>query len=1670
MLATCIPAQRLDVSAASETYDIEYANGAFTEDGDASSKGINDYFDVKKIVNGTDGEDTDTLVDDCTITTQGSAKKDTSTNDVYIDASKYTKNTSHTSFLMEYNDSITYSDGTSRKIVGYEVTTASVTGTKWMGRPTGIMLPFYHVDTDDLEGYFALVFNGDASKIQYTYGFVGAYREYSVNTVNGNNGAAFTNKTDAQNNTIDYTVKLRIVYVYSDDGKTIDSIKFSVIQCFIDGTTATVIDNASFGIADVITGTNGFLGTAAASQGATGYLTSSNCPTSFLSTGAVAGYISGTSANSKNNYISKIKVSLNKTEEEINGEAAGALPNLYAAFLADKSYDTANAYLEVYMALPDDNKLAYSNQITEVNAYLKSVLVSNGVFNFDKVTLSKYPSILAHVWPTSTVQDTDHTYPSSTFYDNTDVTTATAVFDRSAISTSTQMYMFTDLVNENSDVDQDTTDRFGLVNEFGTTFTNYNTAITFYTDENGTSGTKSLPIINATNTNLGTYSYNVMYKSLSSYATDVWANDAKDNTKSKPLSYDSYVKVTDTTSANYLPYMAVEFDYKATELTENDCTKINFIVRLWADDGNGIYEPDVDVMLAQKDRSDENSSAYMAIAYLNDEPRERNFALTGHAYKALHALVLGSPSAFLVEYAELVETAKAFSIENYMGMSDSAKAELKAQINAFLSGYNNHEAMIQRQTDVATARTNIANMLGAIVLEETGENPSVFETDYAETLALDAERLAPYDVPEVDEMLAVYEVFEEVAANALNTETVAQVTALRQARKAWNVNSDATIAESYQTIWGDRLTTSPNAAWNVYNRLTADQKALLTKEYKALATALKEQTQIADDAINVYCVGDSITNGNGSTTVSTDSYPAQLQTKLTALNPLYSVSKFAVGGSHVYKWAVEEGATENVAFTETAQWAPTHDGNADIVILQLGTNDLDNVIVLGDSGEEQYLTTYESIVQSYLRLENTPYVILSNTPVNYKNVDSTIAQLNMQIASKYGLPCVDMYAYTLAYSTEEITTYYNTDKLHFTTAGYEVIAQVFCDAIDSLKTEFDTEDITGFSFDESKLNSFLTPELHSATIKNETDPSKQGLGFETNIGKYHRTGTNIVAYGTIFARYNTGNDYTNMTLDNVGNGTYFKATIPVADDSGLYETSYIAGINCRENADFKKVYIARSYIEYADGSVYYSMNTRTDKLQTDDAIANAYKNRVGVVDGYATRSLISVSKNMIKALAMQGITDSNVATYDESTDKLTIEPTATENDAQAIFNLICGNKEKLDSVYRTVYLSNNGNDANAGTQDAPYATLSKALASVPNDGTIVVKDTSTVDASFVWKNRSKAVTITGGTLDMTALPASIVVGNDVTFDDITLAFDAKDNLFATGNKLVMGENVVLTNPINVYGGGKAGTTVASTDVTLLSGTYYQVYGGSLQGIVTGDTHLYIGGTVNDVDGASVHGNTYRVYAGGNSDTIGGNTYCTFTGNAQANQLFGGSDGASEVTSIAGVSNVTFESGSIYALIGGNDESENIGGTNVTVNGGSIAQIFGANMNAGMGNATKTADVNLQVLGGTISRRIYGGCYNEYGTSSFDTDYYVYGKINLTLGEAVNITYSVDNDDRSVYARSRHNNVSENEISTIIYENDAAKTKHEGNLKAQDWKMSTIMLGISACDSSYVKSE
>lgn len=279
----------------------------------------------------------------------------------------------------------------------------------------------------------------------------------------------------------------------------------------------------------------------------------------------------------------------------------------------------------------------------------------------------------------------------------------------------------------------------------------------------------------------------------------------------------------------------------------------------------------------------------------------------------------------------------------------------------------------------------------------------------------------------------------------------------------------------------------------------------------------------------------------------------------------------------------------------------------------------------------------------------------------------------------------------------------------------------------------------------------------------------------------------------------------------------------------------------------------------------------------------------------------------------------------------------------------------------------------------------------------------------------------------------------------------------------------MTNNINLYGGGNGeNSAVDSTNLTVLSGTYSRIYGGSLEGTVKGSTNLYIGGTVNDAENASAHANIYRIYAGGNNDTVG-STNCTFTGSAQANYLFGGSYG--DNAKVLGTTNIAFGGGAVYGIYGGNESSATISGTKVVVTGGTIAQVFGANQSASM-----TGNVDLQLLGGTITRRVYGGCYNEYGTTSFSSSNYVTGTIALTLGEDLTLDLQDPDSlgDLAVYARSRHNQVSSNETSIIYYENAAAQTKHANSLGAQDSGAQAIMLVslipykiVSACDSSVV---
>lgn len=370
----------------------------------------------------------------------------------------------------------------------------------------------------------------------------------------------------------------------------------------------------------------------------------------------------------------------------------------------------------------------------------------------------------------------------------------------------------------------------------------------------------------------------------------------------------------------------------------------------------------------------------------------------------------------------------------------------------------------------------------------------------------------------------------------------------------------------------------------------------------------------------------------------------------------------------------------------------------------------------------------------------------------------------------------------------------------------------------------------------------------------------------------------------------------------------------------------------------------------------------------------------------------------------------------------------------------------------TVYVSSEGADTNTGTSIAPFQTFEKAMEEVVDGGTVVLCDTVAIDG---WESHGKCVSVTGGALDARS-STDVVFFDGVYLYDTTVLVEGATNVYANGNRVTVGNNVEWSGAttVELHGGGMQGTTVASTDLTVLSGTYKSIFGGSKGGTVLGDTNLYVGGEVNaDIDETN-HAIDHFVFGGGNGDSINGSSRLTFGGNAKAVYVFGGSNNAG--AKIAKNSYVSMLGGRVMSVYGGNRNVDAGNDVVVQISGATLEQVFGGNERAPM-----AGDVDLRVSGGTITRRLYGGCYNDTQGLSFSSAYCVSGEICLTLGGGATIDFSSQENDRSIYARSRYGE--DLETTQIVFSDESAREKFAGKFGAQDTAMKVFMGSLSAAD-------
>ena len=219
----------------------------------------------------------------------------------------------------------------------------------------------------------------------------------------------------------------------------------------------------------------------------------------------------------------------------------------------------------------------------------------------------------------------------------------------------------------------------------------------------------------------------------------------------------------------------------------------------------------------------------------------------------------------------------------------------------------------------------------------------------------------------------------------------------------------------------------------------------------------------------------------------------------------------------------------------------------------------------------------------------------------------------------------------------------------------------------------------------------------------------------------------------------------------------------------------------------------------------------------------------------------------------------------------------------------------------------------------------------------------------------------------------LILDADVTFKNIKLF----SGLLAWGHAVVFDSNVTLSENYSVWGGefrdeghtvnGREDYVVGDTHITIKSGTFDNIYGGSSNGKITGSTNVTIeGGTINNVYG----GNSTS-----KAEAIPGDTHVTVTGGTIQSVFGGGAFGA-----VTGSANLTISGNPTISkeVYGGghgeHGEDASVTSTQVKIQGGTIQNIFGA---GAWGTVKETANLTISD-NPTINGLICGG--GQYATA------------------------------------------------------------------------------------------
>jgi len=251
-----------------------------------------------------------------------------------------------------------------------------------------------------------------------------------------------------------------------------------------------------------------------------------------------------------------------------------------------------------------------------------------------------------------------------------------------------------------------------------------------------------------------------------------------------------------------------------------------------------------------------------------------------------------------------------------------------------------------------------------------------------------------------------------------------------------------------QVTFGNRNTDNARALKATYNNVVFFNKAFNDEEVFSIHNVLDDKPHTKFSALKWNALGDSITDAN------------IYQIHVNSVLNFQTIRKYGVGGT-----SIADPTSTNT--NSMVNRYVTMDNDADIVTVLGGTNDWGNNVVL-ESSNLKDKTTFKGalsvLCEGLLQKYPTKRILFITPPIRYNgsytendysqqlnangNTVEEFADAMIEICSKYGIPCLDLYR-NCGWNKYNFT-HFIPDGVHPNDVGHKRIASLIIDKMESV--------------------------------------------------------------------------------------------------------------------------------------------------------------------------------------------------------------------------------------------------------------------------------------------------------------------------------------------------------------------------------------------------------------------------------------------------------------------------------------------------------------------------------------------------------------------------------------------------------------------------------------------